>query len=119
MTGDKWVDVNVNFGTVPPVCDEIDVSEAKDKGIKWIADRANFSFTGVVIKEPDGSVVSGPGKEFYNISTGTETNSAGATVSYLTVMDKNTDKNEHTYVVSYKDASGNDLTFDPGIKNKN
>ena len=119
MTGDKWVDVIVNFGTTPPVCAEIDVSEAKDKGIRWMGDRVDFGFTDVTIKEPNGTIVSGPGKEFYAIKTGTTTNSGGITVGYLTIMDKNSDKNDHTYTVNYTNASGTALTFDPGIKNQN
>lgn len=118
MTGDKWVEVDVDFGTAPPTCDQIDVSEAKDKGIKWVADRSGFSFTGVVVKEPDGTTASGPGKEFYNIKTGSEKNSSDVSVGYMTVKDKNEDKHEHTYVVSYTDSSGKAGTFDPGIQNE-
>ena len=119
MTGDKWVEVTVDFGTTPPACEEIDVSEAKDKGIKWIGDRANFAFTSVTIKDPDGTVVSGPSLEFHNIKTGTMTNDDDITVGYMTIKDDNTDKLEHSYTVNYTNASGTALSFDPGIKNQN
>ena len=120
-TSKSWVDSTVNFGTSPPTCGvEIDVSAAKNKGIRWIADRAGFTLTNVSVYEADGTTpASGPGKEFWNVQTGTmpSPSNPAVTVSYMTIKDKVDTHDTYVYTGTYTDSSGTSGTFDPGIKN--
>ncbi len=122
-TNKSWVDSTVNFGTTPPTCGaEIDVSEAKDKGIRWIADRAGFTLTNVDVYESDGTTpASGPGKEFWNVQTGTmaSPSNPAVTVSFMTIRDRVDTRKDYVYTGTYTNDSNNSTgTFDPGIKNK-